>query len=98
MQLEGEDVKVVADVQTPIRFVCDRCGAEFTQNLNAKAEATYSEISDYETPSEVEMEYKIASNQINLTPLVRDAIIEGMPSQALCKKSCKGLCTRGITL
>ena len=90
--LQNEIVEVDADIQVPMRFVCDKCGCNFTKNLNAKAVATYDEVGEYDEPTEIELEYKIASNSIDLEPLIRDTIIENLPSKVLCSKDCKGLC------
>jgi len=90
--MQNDVVEVQADIQVPIKFICDKCGLPFTKNLNAKTAATYDEISEFDDPTDIELEYKIQSNRIDLEPLIRDAIIENMPSKVLCKEDCKGLC------
>ena len=92
IEFENDCVYIEADIQVPVEFVCDRCGTSFEKNLNATADATYSEVGEYEKPTEIELEYKIVSNRIDLEPLVRDAILENMPSMVLCNENCKGLC------
>lgn len=92
IEFENDCVNIQADLQVPVRFVCDRCGTSFVRNLNAVADGEYSEVEEYESPTEIEMEYKIVSNRIDIEPLVRDAILESMPMTVLCSENCKGLC------
>ena len=92
IKLENGAVSLVADLQVPIKYVCDRCGESFVKNLNATLSANYEEVGEYETPSDIELEYKIVSNRIDLEPIVRDTIIENLPTKVLCKDDCKGLC------
>lgn len=89
---ENDEVFVDVSIRVPMQYVCDKCGVVFSKNLLANTSATYSEIGEYETPSDIDMDYKIVSNNIDLQPLVRDAVFDNMPSQVLCNKNCKGLC------
>lgn len=90
--LSGQSATLEAELQVPIKYVCDKCGETFVKNLNSQIVATYEEVGEYENPSDIEMEYKIVSNRIDLEPMVRDAIIENLPTKVLCKEDCKGLC------
>ena len=92
IEFENDTALLRATVRVPMRFVCDRCATSFDKNLLAETEAEFCEIGEYEEPSEIEMEYKILSNRINLEPVVRDIVLEQIPSQVLCKDDCKGLC------
>ena len=94
IEFENDCVNIEADIFVPVKFVCDRCGASFVRNLNATANVEYLEVEEYENPTEIELEYKIVSNKIDLEPMVRDAILENMPSQVLCNENCKGLCPK----
>ena len=38
--------------------------------------------------------YRVAGNDIDLEPMLRDAITLGLPLNPLCKADCKGLCAR----
>lgn len=38
--------------------------------------------------------YRVADNEIDLEPMLRDAITLGLPLNPLCDEGCKGLCAR----
>ena len=85
-------VRVSGSLVVPLQFICDRCATKFRRNLMAQFDVYYDEIDEFDNFSDIEIEYKIVSNKINLLPLVRDSILENISSTALCNENCKGLC------
>ena len=92
--LKYDDNHIIADLsfKVPMNFLCDRCATSFNSSLVYKESFIYEELVENLDLSEIEIEYKIISNRIDLVPALRDSILENLPSQVLCKDDCKGLC------
>jgi len=88
-----EGVLVTGTVTTPIVGECGRCldpvgdeiDVEF-QELIAYAASTTDETTDQD---EV---YRVEDDYIDLEPVVRDAVVLGLPFTPLCRADCGGLC------
>jgi uncharacterized protein len=81
-----EDVVVTATVRT--RWVCEcrRC-------LRPASGAIAVDVREvYEPKSDQEETYALSGSQVDLEPLVRDAVLLGLPAAPLCQEGCQGLC------
>lgn len=87
---KNEEFTVSFKTDVKLRVLCSRCAEEMD----------YSVCKEYSTqicekkPERDTEEYEVfRKGKINLSELIREDVILSLPSQFLCKKSCKGLCT-----
>jgi uncharacterized protein len=81
-----EDVVVTATVRTSWVAECRRC----LKPTSGEVVAEVREV--YEPKSDQEETYALNGSQVDLEPLVRDAVLLGLPPAPLCKEDCRGLC------
>ena len=81
-----EDVVVTATVRTRWEAECRRCLGEASGEVVVEVREVYEPASDQEET------YALAGAQVDLEPLVRDAVLLGLPAAPLCKEGCQGLC------
>lgn len=79
-------VVVLADVEAPWRGECRRCLGEARGKLEVQVRELYSPDSD------PELCYPLPGDQLDLGPLVRDAVLLDLPQAPLCRADCRGLC------
>ena len=99
MQSVSEGVLLQGAVRAWARGECARCVRDIEQQLEeAIAELVYYPQSvaalaaeDDEEAQEGELPL-IHDEHIDLEPLIRDAIVLGLPLQPLCQPDCRGLC------
>ena len=73
-------------VRAPWVGQCRRCLEPVTGELETEVRELWEEDSD-ETET-----YLLAGDQLDLEPLVRDAVLLGLPQAPLCEEGCRGLC------
>jgi uncharacterized protein len=83
-----EDVVVTATVRAPWASTCRRC----LEPATGEAVTRVREV--YEPGSTEEETYRLEGTEVDLAPLVRDAVLLHLPPAPLCKEDCRGLCTR----
>lgn len=85
-----DGIHVGGPVSGRLVLECRRClqavGEDFT--------VTVDEMCLYpgEAPSEVEDVYVLEGEDLNLEPIVRDAVVLALPLNPVCRQDCKGLC------
>jgi uncharacterized protein len=84
--LNGPAVEVAGTVEAPWAGECVRCLGPARGNLRV----TVREL--YEPGSDAEETYPLHGDQIDLEPLVRDAVLLELPLAPLCEEDCQGLC------
>jgi uncharacterized protein len=93
LQAVTEGVLVTGTVVAPVVGECGRCldplEREFT--VDVVELFAYPDSSTDRTTDEDEVE-RIEDDLIDLAPLVRDAIVLGLPITPLCRPDCAGLC------
>jgi uncharacterized protein len=82
----SEDVVVTATVRAPWLGQCRRCLSDATGEIETKVREVYEEVSDGEET------YALEGSRVDLVPLVRDAVLLGLPPAPLCHEGCRGLC------
>ncbi len=82
----SEDVVVTAVVRAPWSGQCRRCLGEATGEVRAEVREVYEPSSDGEET------YALDGSRVDLAPLVRDAVLLGLPPAPLCDEGCRGLC------
>ena len=80
-------------ITTCIHGVCDRCAAEYTQDVEIPVEVVLvDELSNEE--NEDEWVFPLVADSADLEEIVRTVFVLNMDSKLLCKPDCKGLCCR----
>lgn len=82
----SDDVVVTATVQAPWIGQCRRCLSDAAGEIETRVREVYEEASDGEDT------YALVGTRVDLVPLVRDAVLLGLPPAPLCKEGCRGLC------
>jgi uncharacterized protein len=84
-----EGLLATGTVSGTMRLVCARCLTPVDQPFSAR-------VRDLFLPeaSEDDDEYPVVDRTIDLEPMVRDAVVLGMPFSPLCRPECRGLCPR----
>jgi len=82
----SDDVVVTATIQAPWVGECRRCLGIAAGEVTTKVREVYEPSSDGEET------YPLHGSQVDLAPLVRDAVLLGLPPAPLCNEGCRGLC------
>ena len=80
-QLVSGHLLVRGALKTRARLLCARCGHAFNQTVTEPAFIADIEVADPHQP-------------VDLTSEVRESILLALPSQPLCRVTCRGLCPR----
>lgn len=83
-------IEVQGTVRAPWTGTCRRCAEPVTGELLIPVHERYTDP-DVAVPSDEDF-YPIDVDQIDLGPLVRDAIVLELPMAPLCQEDCAGLC------
>jgi uncharacterized protein len=76
-QMTHENIVVLGKVSTQVQMTCGRCLTEYKSDLKGNFQDIFS--FDQET--------------IDLTELIREAVLVDVPLRGLCKEGCLGLCS-----
>ena len=80
-------------ITTCLHGVCDRCAAEFAQEVEIPIDVVLvDELSNEE--NEDEWVFPLEADSADLEDIVRTVFVLNMDSKLLCKPDCKGLCCR----
>jgi uncharacterized protein len=88
-----EGVLVSGTASVPVVGECSRC----LDPISSRVEATFTELFAYPdsttdaTTDEDEVS-RLVHDQVDLEPVVRDAIVLALPNAPLCADDCAGLC------
>jgi uncharacterized protein len=88
-----EGVLVTGTVTAPLRGECARCLDPITDELTVDLVELFAypdSVTD-ETTSEDEV-HRLEGDLLDLEPVVRDAVVLGLPWTPLCRPDCAGLC------
>jgi len=80
--------QVAADVVLP----CRRCLADATVHVEDESHVIFAEAGRDETDDPDVQVLDERSNQIDLRPTLREQWLLNVPSYAVCREECKGLC------
>lgn len=84
----GESVRVDGTITAEVRAHCAKCLTPVKQGI----EASVSEIFAKEMNPDDPDQYPLDGYAVELTDLVRDALLLELPMRFLCGEGCKGLC------
>jgi uncharacterized protein len=85
-------VEVSADISAPWVGECRRCLKPVDGVLHTHVREMYRPRGPGEADDEDEETYPLSGEQLDLRPLVRDAILLDLPIAPLCREDCRGLC------
>jgi len=96
----GTVLLVSGRVKTVARLQCSRCLDEYSQPVEAEVQEEFRLIpgGGPEGQTTADSEYDedlstvIGETEIDLTELMRQALLVSLPFQPLCRQDCKGLC------
>jgi uncharacterized protein len=86
-----EGILVTGDLDASLVAQCSRC----LKDLDSGLEIDVCEL--YYAPGSEQAEddsYRISGTDLDLEPMLRDAVTLALPLVPLCKEDCKGLCAR----
>ncbi|MGH2723978.1 MAG: YceD family protein [Actinomycetota bacterium] len=84
-----EGILVSGPLSGQIRYRCARCLKPFSEEFRV-------EVTELFAPgaSEEDDAYPLGEGELDLEPMVRDAIVLSMPFSPICRPGCLGLCER----
>ena len=85
-------IEVTATVSAPWRGECRRCLKPVSGRLGCEVREMYRPRRAQEGPDDDEETYALDPDQLDLEPLVRDALLLELPLAPLCRPDCPGLC------
>jgi DUF177 domain-containing protein len=85
-------VDVDGTVRAPWAGICRRCAEPVSGELAIHVHERYADA-PLAGPSDGEL-YPIVDDELDLGPLVRDAVVLELPMAPLCRPDCAGLCPR----
>lgn len=94
----GKTLEVEGKVMAMAELNCNRCLASFQSNYEIPFhESCRQDNSDEDQPEDFLL--YCAGDEIELSELVREAVVLAEPLKAVCREDCKGLCSRcGVNL
>lgn len=84
--LAGSAVLAEGTVAAEWEGACRRC----QEHIRGRVEVGVREL--FEPQSDGQETYPLHGDQVDLEPLVRDAVVLELPQAPLCRESCQGLC------
>ena len=86
-------VMVTGTVTAPWRGMCRRCASPVEGVLRIPVRERFSDAGTADGRDRGDDEaYPIVGDQLDLGPMVRDAVILELPLAPLCREDCRGLC------
>ncbi len=83
-------LRFVGTVSAPFDALCRRCSTPIHDTLSVLVKERYVE----DMPTDNDEAYGYEGDELDLAPLVHDAIFLELPLTALCKEDCLGLCAQ----
>jgi uncharacterized protein len=84
-----DGVLVSGTVGASIHAECGRC----LEPVTGEVEVDVQELFAYEPPPEGDDAAMVEGDLIDLEPVLRDAVVLGLPQNPVCRDDCAGLCT-----
>jgi uncharacterized protein len=86
------DFRVKIAISTIANYECDRCLESFKTDFKAEQEQMYKMASADKDGDQDTIVLAADAKEIDLVPLLREAVVLQHPIKMLCKEECKGLC------
>lgn len=94
----GRRTEIEGKIRAEVDLSCNRCLVAVPKKLAMDFENAFVSPKNYTEEEEIEIEVKdldvsiFEGDQIDLIEVTREQILLALPTQVLCKDSCKGLC------
>lgn len=88
-----EGVLVTGRVEAPAVFECARCLAEFASEVEVDVCELFLAPGQEAAASNDDV-YRVSGVEIDVEPMLRDAVTLGLPLNPLCRAACRGLCAQ----
>jgi uncharacterized protein len=85
-------IEVTAEIRAPWEGECRRCLQPIRGELRCQVRELYRPHDAANPGEDDEDTYPLAGEQLDLLPLVRDALLLELPLAPLCRDDCLGLC------
>jgi uncharacterized protein len=85
-------VMVTGTVQAPWQGVCRRCTVPVGGELRIPVRERFTEPGGHYGDPDDEEAYPIVDDELDLGPMVHDAVVLELPLAPLCREDCRGLC------
>jgi uncharacterized protein len=85
-------VMATGTVSAPWRGVCRRCTAPVGGQLVVAVRERFCEPGPRHGDPDDEEAYPIVDDELDLRPMVHDAVVLELPLAPLCREDCRGLC------
>lgn len=85
-------IEVTAEIRAPWQGECRRCLRPLTGELRCEVRELYRPRSEHIGPDPDEDTYPFEGDHLDLSPMVRDALLLELPLAPLCGEDCRGLC------
>ena len=84
---DGEGFTVEGEIDTSLKSECAKCTKSFVEPFSVQFRERFEKVAD-----EDEGIYGYRGDELDLTTMIRDAILLNLPISSVCSKDCKGLC------
>ncbi|WP_058486331.1 YceD family protein [Defluviitalea phaphyphila] len=84
---DGKMLYLNGDVNTVLELHCDRCTKPVPTSLSIRIEEKFGSYENDEEEIHI-----ISGNEIDLTPILINAILLNIPMKVVCSEECKGIC------
>lgn len=90
----GEGYLVTGDLSLKVGLRCSRCLKPFQTEVNVAIDELYKRRPEAVVNEELwdENEPFVEGHELDITGLIEDSVLMGIPMKALCQADCKGLC------
>ncbi|MDA8058525.1 MAG: DUF177 domain-containing protein [Actinomycetota bacterium] len=87
-------IMVTGTVSAPWRGECRRCGGTVEGRLSSEVRERFEPSATSGGAGGDDDAYELEGTDVDLEPLVRDALLLELPLAPLCTEGCRGLCSR----
>lgn len=91
-KINASQYQVEGELATHVTYICSRCLREFVRPLSAQWEVPFMKSEKIAIEDEEKDIRPIEEDQIDLVPLIREALLLNIPFAPICQENCKGLC------
>ena len=84
----GEEISVAGRVRARVHAHCARCMAEIEREMDVPFDEVFTQTPD---PNDPDL-YPLDGHMVELSELVKDALLLELPMRFICRENCKGLC------
>jgi uncharacterized metal-binding protein YceD (DUF177 family) len=86
-------VQVTGDITGEVPLSCYRCLEEFRHPISVKVhEVALTVATEQRETGDLDDEYMALDEQLDLEPILRDAVYLAIPVKRICSEECRGIC------